>query len=171
MPYSEIRHGYMFGPAVEPGSDDPEQAGLFAGVAIDGWKTDDDCEEGTVIAQVLMSAHGDLITAWHDNGARMDDAVLEAIESAKADLRNLWAERKTNKYYYTFGSDPKFPYQDGWVEVRATSWEEAHAKFRARFPDRHEGTLNCAFFYDEAKWMEMDPESAWHGHECHEIIE
>lgn len=30
-----------------------------------------------------------------------------------------------NSYFYTFGSDPGFPYQNGWVEVRATSREEA----------------------------------------------
>lgn len=30
-----------------------------------------------------------------------------------------------NRYFYTFGSDPGFPYQNGWVEVRAASREEA----------------------------------------------
>lgn len=46
-----------------------------------------------------------------------------------------------NRYFYTFGSDPGFPYQNGWVEIRADSFEEADRKFRARFPDRpgHEG--------------------------------
>ena len=41
-----------------------------------------------------------------------------------------------NRYFYTFGSDPGFPYQNGWVEVRATSRDEADRKFRARCPDR-----------------------------------
>ena len=46
-----------------------------------------------------------------------------------------------NRYFYTFGSDPGFPYQNGWVEIRADSFEEADRKFRAQFPDRpgHEG--------------------------------
>lgn len=41
------------------------------------------------------------------------------------------------------------------------------------FSDRlgHEGTLNCAFFYDENRWREMDPEHTWHGWKCWEIIE
>lgn len=39
-----------------------------------------------------------------------------------------------NKFFYTFGSDEKFPYQNGWVEVHAADWNEAHEKFRARFP-------------------------------------
>ncbi len=76
-----------------------------------------------------------------------------------------------NKYFYTFGSDPKFPYQNGWVEIHADSWEDAHEKFRAKFPDRHQNTLNCAFFYDEKRWAEMNPEQTWHGWKCWEIIE
>ena len=63
-----------------------------------------------------------------------------------------------NKYYYTFGSDPQFPYRYGHVVVKAESWKESHMKFRTRFPDRqgHEGIINCAFFYDESHW-EADP--------------
>lgn len=75
-----------------------------------------------------------------------------------------------NHYFYTFGSDPGFPYHDGWVEVLAASWNEAHEKFRAKFPDRHEDTLNCAFFYDEQQWAQMDPEHNWHGWKLYEII-
>lgn len=76
-----------------------------------------------------------------------------------------------NKYFYTFGSSSGFPYQCGWVEVHAASWQEAHEKFRTRFPDRHENTLNCAFFYDEEKWAQMDPEHTWTGWKCYEVIE
>lgn len=74
------------------------------------------------------------------------------------------------RYFYTFGSDPSFPYHDGWVEVYADSWNEAHEKFRARFPDRHKNTLNCAFFYDEEQWRKMDPEHTWHGWKLCETI-
>ena len=42
-----------------------------------------------------------------------------------------------NRYYYTFGTDPAFPYKKGWVEVRANTMKEADEKFRRRFPDRH----------------------------------
>ncbi len=89
------------------------------------------------------------------------------------DYRSVKDYRERNRYFYTFGSEPKFPYQSGWVEVRAASWDEAHAKFRARFPDRpgHEGILNCAFFYNEEEWTRMDPEHTWHGWKCFEIIE
>jgi len=76
-----------------------------------------------------------------------------------------------SKYFFTFGSDKSFPYQNGWVEVHADSWAQAEAKFRARFPDRHENTLNCAFTYDEAQWGDIDPERNWPGWKCYEIIE
>lgn len=74
-------------------------------------------------------------------------------------------------YYYTFGCAPGFPYRNGWVVVKANSWEEAHKKFRARFPDRHKNTLNCAFFYGEERWKQMDPEHTWTGWKCYEVIE
>lgn len=75
-----------------------------------------------------------------------------------------------NSYYYTFGSDPQFPYYRGWVEVRARSWSEAHEKFRAKFPDRNPGILNCAFFYDADQWARID-RSWWPSCErCHEVI-
>ena len=76
-----------------------------------------------------------------------------------------------NRYFYTFGSDPGFPYHDGWVEVRAESWDEAHQMFRAKFLDRHEGILNCAFFFDEEQWKQMDPEHKWSGWKLHEVID
>lgn len=88
--YNEIRNDYMYGPAC---GDTDEENGLFAGICIDGWKTDDDNEEGTVIAKVIMSKHGDLITVWLDNGARMQRTVLDSIAEAKAQLRSLWDEK------------------------------------------------------------------------------
>jgi len=78
-----------------------------------------------------------------------------------------------NSYFYTFGSDPGFPYQNGWVEVRATSRNEADHKFRTRFPDRpgHEGTMNYSFCYTKERWNQMDPEHTWRGWRLHEVIE
>ena len=92
--YSEIRHSHMFGPGIEPVRTSAYDADLFAGVSIDGWKTDDDNEPGEVVAQVLMTRKGDIVTAWIDNGARLTRSVLEAIEAAKQDLRSLWNETR-----------------------------------------------------------------------------
>jgi len=79
---------------------------------------------------------------------------------------------KLKLYYYTFGTDPAFPYTRGWVEVYASSQEEAHEKFRTRFPDRpgHEGTINCAFFYDQESWEHTPMAKGIPGEFCHEVI-
>ena len=77
------------------------------------------------------------------------------------------------KFYFVFGSDPEFPYQNGWVEVHADDLKGAIAKFRTRIPDRQNGQLNCAFWYDEAEWAEDSDISinGWFGGFCHEVIE
>lgn len=77
-----------------------------------------------------------------------------------------------NPYYYTFGTDPEYPYSRGWVEVYANSWEEAHKKFRTKFPDRpgHEGTVNCAFFYGKESWERTSMSEGNMGEFCHEVI-
>ena len=77
-----------------------------------------------------------------------------------------------NRYFYTFGSDPAFPYQNGWVGIHAASREDADYKFRARFPDQpgHEGIMNYSFCYDENRWAAMDPENTWTGWRCYEVI-
>ena len=82
-------------------------------------------------------------------------------------------EGQLNSYYYTFGSDPGFPYRNGWVVVKASSREEADRKFRSRFPDRpgHEGTMNYSFCYTKERWNQMDPEHTWTGWKLHEVIE
>ncbi len=60
------------------------------------------------------------------------------------------------KVYYTFGTDPRFPFCGGWVEVEASTMKEAHAVFRVNFPDREPGVLNCSDYYTEAQFDESD---------------
>ena len=90
------------------------------------------------------------------------------------DLCSSCAEKMSglNPYYYTFGTDPKYPHYRGWVEVYASSWEEAHEKFRIRFPDRpgHEGTINCAFFYDQKSWERTSMSKGNMREFCHEVV-
>ena len=56
-----------------------------------------------------------------------------------------------NNYYFTFGSDPKFPYgRDEYVVVQAESLKQAINLFQAVHPNRSDSIwLNCAFFYEE----------------------
>lgn len=89
--YVEIRNDYHFGPLYENGAIGDD--GILAGVSIDGWISTADDAEGAVIAQVLLSEHGDILVAWHDNGARMSENVLSAIEEAKSELRRAYSDK------------------------------------------------------------------------------
>lgn len=92
--YAEIKNDYTYGPAVEEGSTN-DYEDLFAATTIDGWKTGDDNEDGTVIATVVMTKHGDIVTVWHDNGARFNPNVCYMIDDAKKRLRELCEEFTT----------------------------------------------------------------------------
>lgn len=72
---------------------------------------------------------------------------------------------RTNSYYFSFGTNPLFPYYKGYVVVRAADIDQAIAVFDAYHP-RRDGFINCAFVYDQCSW------DAWqlpHG-KCHAVI-
>ena len=58
-------------------------------------------------------------------------------------------------YYFTFGSDERFPFQHGCVQVVASNRSEAVNIFNAKYPPRDkQGLVNCAFIYDEEEFKE-----------------
>lgn len=73
-----------------------------------------------------------------------------------------------NNFYFTFGSDKGFPYQTGYVIVKADDMADAINKFRMRFPDRHKDTVNCSFWYTEKQWSGTGMSSEY---KLHEVIE
>lgn len=56
------------------------------------------------------------------------------------------------RYYFTFGSWEKFPYKNTYLIVVASSFDDAVAAFRKKYPDVHENCLNCSSLYSEEKW-------------------
>ena len=91
-------------------------------------------------------------SAWLDtNNANLDWKILSADQT----------------FYYTFGSDGRYPFQNGWVTVTAETMKKANGLFQELFPCRTEGLLNCAFVYTEAQWQDMDPEHNWDGYRCY----
>lgn len=75
------------------------------------------------------------------------------------------------KVFYTFGSDDRFPFCGGWVEIDADNMKQAHAIFRACYPDREPGILNCSDYYTEAQFKESDMLSTGNrGAFCHRKI-
>ena len=75
-------------------------------------------------------------------------------------------------YYFTFGTGEEYPFYGGWVKVMANDRGDACEKYRARFPDRDEGFVNCAFIYSEPEFTQTRmAASGNYGFFCHEIIE
>lgn len=64
--------------------------------------------------------------------------------------------KEKNKFYFTFGSDSGFPYQNTYLIVIAKTLHEAIGKFRNKYPDRHKGCVNCAFWYTEKQWESVN---------------
>ncbi len=60
--------------------------------------------------------------------------------------------KERNRFYFTFGSDLGFPYQDTYLIVIADCKGEAMTKFQKKYPNRHKDCLNCAFVYNEEEW-------------------
>ena len=75
------------------------------------------------------------------------------------------------KFYFTYGSDEKFPYQYGWTEIEAPDIDTAIAAFRIYHPDRHQNTINCSFWYTEERFKKSNmAEIKIPGNFCHERI-
>lgn len=72
------------------------------------------------------------------------------------------------KYYFTYGSDPAYPFQGGWTLIYAPNLRAAQQIFKAYHPNRPgSDALNCADYYSASLFEQFDP--AMKGH-CHEII-
>lgn len=77
------------------------------------------------------------------------------------------------RFYFTFGTDELFPYQDGWVEILADDIRQAAKIFKAIYPNpRDDSILNCADYYSEDVFKKsiMYKRCDNFGTGCHEII-
>lgn len=55
---------------------------------------------------------------------------------------------------FTFGSSRQFPFQNGYLIINARNEHEALSEFRLRYPDIHEGVVNCADWYSNPEQIE-----------------
>ena len=56
------------------------------------------------------------------------------------------------KYYFTFGSWEKFPYQNTYLVVVASSYGDAVRGFREKHPDVNPDCMNCSDCYNAKQW-------------------
>ena len=78
-----------------------------------------------------------------------------------------------NAFYFTYGSDPCFPYQGGWTLVLAAGYDDAVAAFDAYHPRSESayGCINCADIYTSEEFLSTKMATQGNrGAGCHEII-
>ena len=75
-------------------------------------------------------------------------------------------------FFFTFGRDKRFPFQGGWVIIKAPDIKTAVSVFRLYFPHPDdEETLNCSDYYTEGQFMKTEMYKTGNlGTFCHEII-
>lgn len=80
-------------------------------------------------------------------------SFIRGYKNAITDLRKMMYG-DCPKFYFTFGSDPAFPFgRNEYVVVHAANMGEAVHKFQREYPNRRGSNLvNCAFWYDEEEW-------------------
>lgn len=76
------------------------------------------------------------------------------------------------RFYFTYGTDERYPFCGGWTEVSAANIYEAQELFREHHPDIHKGMLNCADYYTYGQMYASGMlETRNFGYACHEIID
>ena len=63
---------------------------------------------------------------------------------------------KAKKFYFTFGTDEKYPFQGGWVEIIAENKKEAIFTFQAHYPNRQGSPFyNACDCYESSYFEEI----------------
>lgn len=146
------------------------------------WKTADNVKSGDHVIYIdeLDKEHELLIQLIDENMSQEktfcgvdlsyeDDEMQKVSSLSEEDISRILPNPKP-AFFFTFGSDEKYPYQGGYIIIRANDISEAIIKFQRKYPDREPGisVINCAFYYNEQEWTYIVEEH--HGC-CHEIIE
>lgn len=107
---------------------------------------------------------------YEDLTRRTTDDYYDDIEFYDDEERKKLMEKKN--FYFTYGTDPEFPFRYGWTRVVAEDIETAITLFQMVHPNREKSNcVNCAFYYDE-KFEETDMYKGVFGTDYeHEVIE
>ncbi len=58
-------------------------------------------------------------------------------------------------YYFTFGSNEKYPYQNTYIAIIALNYADAIIAFKERYADVNDDYINCSNYYNEEQWKEI----------------
>lgn len=75
-----------------------------------------------------------------------------------------------NRFFFTFGLSEKFPFCGGWIEVIAPNRHTAVSLFRSKYPDIHEGIVNCSDIYTSDEFEKTGMAAGNLGACCHEVL-
>lgn len=80
--------------------------------------------------------------------------IMKEIDMANKRHLEEWRERMGMSFYFTFGSDPEYPFgRDDYVRITCKNAETACKLFNALHPKRPgSDAMNCAFMYDQYAW-------------------
>lgn len=101
---------------------------------------------------------------WEDND------YMDCIEDFAKQKIYEFADIEQKPFYFTFGNWAKYPYRNTYLVVYAVDTHDAIEKYRKRFPDIHEDTVNCAAWYRQEQWEKSECQKAWKDREPAEII-
>ena len=75
------------------------------------------------------------------------------------------------RYYFTFGMNPHYLFEGGWVEIQAPNIQAAAQIFKAYYPNPEDSeTLNCADYYTEDQFARSGMHNGNLGAKCHLVI-
>lgn len=77
-----------------------------------------------------------------------------------------------SKFFFSYGTDPAYPFLGGWTEIEAPDRPSACKLFQIYHPNRpgSAGRLNCADIYSEDEFMDSELIDGNFGAYCHERI-
>lgn len=94
---------------------------------------------------------GELQVTFCDSDEQLNHEVYGMLD------RHYKSEEPDPTFYFTFGSDEKFPYQYGHLKITAPDKDAAIKAFNKLYPPRHnDNVVNCAFIYTEEQFEQLN---------------
>lgn len=102
---------------------------------------------------------------YHEDYFRLEDEDYKKIKE--------WAGTYFKKpFYYTFGSYEGYPFQNGYIIIKAETIRQANYRFMQEYPNpRDEDVLNCSDYYDAKAWERILEEGYYKDQEPFLVIE
>ena len=108
-------------------------------------------EDGTKF-YLVQSEIGDGEVFSTKDGLTFD--IVSKTFNMAGKLVSIEVNMEMKRFYFTFGTDERYPFKGGWIIVKAKNLSAAINAFRAYFPNREEsGLLNCSDYYDQTNFI------------------